>query len=1094
MKRFPTWAFCAIVLGTGIFCEAAAQNDSYRLFGGAIRIDRESHWRNWLLQNDMVSSLNVPAGLASIFKIDAAGVKPVFFRRGVNLAPEALTSFYRDVIRAGGDVVYGGVGAKSNQALANQIIDDDLSTYWEPATPASYQARLRDPGDFAIDNLRSWQLDLDLGAVSFVDSITVILPSGRGEGEFLGDPVKNFALFVSMGERFPWPSGTNFKFTLLGQVSPSLGAGKIAQTGETMSGVLPYDEEGRYIKVTFYPPPLDKADFDLDGRPDMEGSFVQYVRLNVLESDLWRDIRLGIDEVGREQYEALPPEWQGALVYQRRTAGGVFVELTDEVDKTAEEKFNELPEEKRGPIVYFRKEVPRISEVQVWARGDNYTLRPEENAGGSFENGGLGTPNLATDGVYDTEWLANTWSPLYDKGLAWYDLGAVFWVDRMYLVAKLSGSGRARGAFLGHDVVVSDGTLLKPVNLEQEDDFPQLLDGLKWDNIVSEGQLDNRTPQARMMHETFPLRKVRFLQVRDIDVSGLASGRYGSQANLAELHLYGEGYPVSVWLYSPPIKLIDARGNFVRKTLPRIFWEGEAIVRGTDPITGREIEVIEPLERHPEVRVQVQTRTSDQTDTNYTYFEVVDIAGVGEKKEISSQAYDALVFKWNVWNAWEALATPHASKVDDDGDGEVDEDGIDFIDNDGDGKFDEDGKKLRASSKRPKSTPEREGELAFVGWSEWSSTYAPTDGVYEAVITSPNPRKFVQIRVNILSEDPLKTGRIRSVGIDLAPPLSLQLVGELALLTPTGMERPVQDLNVEADDYQPPKEVDPLHPQMFSYFIRAAGPDPSDSSVRLGFDEVLIVTPQASSLSGVRLGKVEVATAPDPLDTTTVLTTAIITRFTNSFERGEDGLFRDQDGNLLEIVPTGADSLYMRLPLSANAGLVDPDHGLVEVLFESQALREGVPFSSFIRDSRNPESVFQRVDTESRDATELVDSGTARPSLMATGKDLVQNLELTRVVTPNGDGVNDLLRGSFTLVKLLQERPLEVNFYDLQGRLIGRAQVPGSELTGAGNLEFAWDARDLDGELVPPGIYLCRIKIEADKSDNVLLRTVYVAY
>jgi len=49
-------------------------------------------------------------------------------------------------------------------------------------------------------------------------------------------------------------------------------------------------------------------------------------------------------------------------------------------------------------------------------------------------------------------------------------------------------------------------------------------------------------------------------------------------------------------------------------------------------------------------------------------------------------------------------------------------------------------------------------------------------------------------------------------------------------------------------------------------------------------------------------------------------------------------------------------------------------------------------------------------------------------------------------------------------------------------------------LTGAGNLEFAWDARDLDGELVPPGIYLCRIKIEADKSDNVLVRTVYVAY
>ena len=34
-----------------------------------------------------------------------------------------------------------------------------------------------------------------------------------------------------------------------------------------------------------------------------------------------------------------------------------------------------------------------------------------------------------------------------------------------------------------------------------------------------------------------------------------------------------------------------------------------------------------------------------------------------------------------------------------------------------------------------------------------------------------DPRKFLQIRVNIVSDDPFKTGRVRQVQVDLAPPL-----------------------------------------------------------------------------------------------------------------------------------------------------------------------------------------------------------------------------------------------------------------------------------------------------------------------------------
>ena len=97
------------------------------------------------------------------------------------------------------------------------------------------------------------------------------------------------------------------------------------------------------------------------------------------------------------------------------------------------------------------------------------------------------------------------------------------------------------------------------------------------------------------------------------------------------------------------------------------------------------------------------------------------------------------------------------------------------------------------------------------------------------------------------------------------------------------------------------------------------------------------------------------------------------------------------------------------------------------------------------------------------------------------------------VLTPNGDGINDELQVRFALLKVLEERPLGVEFYDLSGRLMGRA-AGGGEMGKVGSQAFTWDGRDLSGQLVPPGVYLCRIKVEADDQDSQLMRLVHVAY
>ncbi|MBT5059253.1 MAG: hypothetical protein HOM68_22110 [Gemmatimonadetes bacterium] len=1073
------WGVTLAVVSLTSFCQAQ-DTDAYRLDGKSIRVDRASLWANWIYQNDLVAELSVPVKVVDILHVDTDGLRPVFFRKHINVAPDAETFAYPDYVRAGGSLIPGGATAKSNDSLSRNVLDGDLTTFWEPDTPPSFASRLTNPGDFNLDGLREWEIELDMGRLVYADSVTLVFPSSQFSGEFLGQPVKSFALFASMGERFPFPVGNNLRYDLIEQTTTGSGLVPVAGT------------DGRYVQMTFELFPLDTADWDLDGVADITGGFIQYIRVNVTDSDLWRDSFLGAGEEARLAYEALPAVQRGAIAYQRRTAGGLFVELQDG-DQSAPERYHSLPEEKRGPISYYTKEVPRIAEVQVWATGDNYALQPEKRAGASVVQGDWGSPGLATDGLYDTEYQARVWSPLYARNTAWYDLGAVFWVDNVSVVSrrKPATAQGGDGAFLGPHILVSDGTQLKPLRMNDRRDFAQLEDGLKWDNIISEEHVDNSTPRVRVFRETFPRRKIRFLQVRNTDITGELVDLNAQLATVGAIQLYGEGYPTSVWAYSPPIALTDNRGEFIRRALPRIAWDGDAVIREHDPISGEDIERIEPLSLHPDVRLQLQTRTSDQTDTNFTYYQVV--VGSDTPVEVTKEIYDAIELEWTAWNIWQTLAASqkHESRTDDDGDGHVDEDPIDLIDNDGDGLIDEDGKKLRRA---PRLGFDRSAELAFVGWSEWSESYLPTNGINEATITSPNPRKFLQVRVNLLSEDPFKTARISNLRIDLAPPLALELAGELALLSDEGATRSLIDLGVLAADYAPPRDINPLEAQQFSYFIRAAAPDATQIG---GFNEVLIVTPRPARLTGIRLGQVAVETV-SLAGQDQVRTSAVTTRFDHAFVADGDGILRSEDGSeqgQMELVQmaTAADSIWVRFPFSLNADLPDELHALIEVQFESQSFREGLQFTSSVRASDSDEGVFQRVDTDGMDATELVDSSTARVSLLASGRALIQDVVMASVFTPNGDGINDELTVSFALLKVSLERPLGVAFYDLSGRLVGRGLE--EKTTGkAGEQIFTWDGRDLDGQVVAPGIYLCRIEVEADDGDSRLMRLVHIAY
>ncbi|MBT4100871.1 MAG: hypothetical protein HOE86_24645, partial [Gemmatimonadetes bacterium] len=158
MKRFLLWGVTLAMVSLPDLC-VAQTGAAYRVVGNSIRVTRASEWNNWIFQNDLVSSLNVPLSEADVVRVETDGMRPVLFQREINVAPTAGDFSYTDVVRAGGDTTFGSATVKSNDRLASNVIDDDLSTYWEPDTPTNFSSRLRDPGDFHIDGLRNWELE-----------------------------------------------------------------------------------------------------------------------------------------------------------------------------------------------------------------------------------------------------------------------------------------------------------------------------------------------------------------------------------------------------------------------------------------------------------------------------------------------------------------------------------------------------------------------------------------------------------------------------------------------------------------------------------------------------------------------------------------------------------------------------------------------------------------------------------------------------------------------------------------------------------------------------------------------------------------------
>ena len=107
-------------------------------------------------------------------------------------------------------------------------------------------------------------------------------------------------------------------------------------------------------------------------------------------------------------------------------------------------------------------------------------------------------------------------------------------------------------------------------------------------------------------------------------------------------------------------------------------------------------------------------------------------------------------------------------------------------------------------------------------------------------------------------------------------------------------------------------------------------------------------------------------------------------------------------------------------------------------------------------------------------------------------KRLLADLEVSpQTATPNGDGINDEIVFSFDLLQITGEVPLSLEVYDLSGRL-RRVIYEGQQQSSS--LAFSWDGRDDSMELVPPGLYVYRLSIEAEKGEDQQVGTIGIVY
>jgi len=176
-----------------------------------------------------------------------------------------------------------------------------------------------------------------------------------------------------------------------------------------------------------------------------------------------------------------------------------------------------------------------------------------------------------------------------------------------------------------------------------------------------------------------------------------------------------------------------------------------------------------------------------------------------------------------------------------------------------------------------------------------------------------------------------------------------------------------------------------------------------------------------------------------------------------------------------------ADSLLIQLP----ATIKSPR--LVEVEFKSQVFLNNTVFEGLVGNSSK--KLWQTVDPG--DAASEATSDVLVVTIPVQDR-LVGDMQIApAIITPNGDGLNDQMNVDFLIFQIDRAQPITVKIHDLSGRIV-REVMAQHGISGVHRA--VWDGTDDAGVFVPPGLYICRVEVEASQDAAAIVQAVGVAF
>jgi hypothetical protein len=170
--------------------------------------------------------------------------------------------------------------------------------------------------------------------------------------------------------------------------------------------------------------------------------------------------------------------------------------------------------------------------------------------------------------------------------------------------------------------------------------------------------------------------------------------------------------------------------------------------------------------------------------------------------------------------------------------------------------------------------------------------------------------------------------------------------------------------------------------------------------------------------------------------------------------------------------------------------------GQLTMRFGARLLSNAFTFSTRLFAPNSDEPLHSEEDTR-LDRSWTVRAGEVRGALLSSIK------VNPTVFSPNNDTRNDNTVVEFTLSRVSEPQDVQISILDLSGRLIrdldsgfitgGQYIRPPAGLDPTAEPGY-WNGKDNEGNTVPPGIYLVRVKAVLEREEEVRVRPVAVAY